>query len=97
MKTKKIIENSILSLIIGCSLLMVGMYVFQVNNFAVSGFKLSDLDQKIILMEKEIESLEEQTLKLQSIDSLEKESQRMGMIETSSPEFLDLKREMALR
>jgi len=95
-KNKKI-ENLILSLVIGCALFMVGLYVFQVNNLAASGFKLSELDQKIIFLEKEIENLRAQTLKSQSIDSLEKESQKLGMVHISSPEFLDLKKEMALK
>ncbi|MFH1175221.1 MAG: hypothetical protein V1698_00680 [bacterium] len=71
-------------------------YMFQVNSIASGGFKISEIDKKIIKTEKDIEGLKLESSKLQSITILKAASEKFGMARTAHPEFLRLEGGVAL-
>ncbi len=87
----------ILTCIVAGILLMVGFYVFQVNELAVSGIQISRISSEVNVLEENVENLKNEASKLQSADVLEKESQTMGMVRTLSSRFVNIQGGVALR
>lgn len=96
-KKSNLIETAIFAMLI-CGIVCCGaVYLFQVNNRAVSSLRLSELDKKASRLEEEISGIKIESAKMQSIGVLEEESQKMGMLRVSSAEFANIKSNVALR
>lgn len=96
-KKPNFFENAILIFLFAGILFSAGFYIFQANNLASSGLRLSELDKKTAVLEKEIGDLKMKSTDLQSIGILEKESAQMGMVQIFLTEFLNTKGEVAIR
>jgi len=99
-KTKikfSVMEKVILSCMIAGILAMVGFYVVQVNELAVSGIQISKISGEVSILEENVENLKNEASKLQSADVLEKESESMGMVRTLSSRFVNIAGGVALK
>lgn len=90
-------EKVILSCMIAGILAMVGFYVVQVNELAVSGIQISKISGEVSILEENVENLKNEASKLQSADVLEKESESMGMVRTLSSRFVNIAGGVALK
>lgn len=100
-KSKKLsnnlLENIIISALFISIIFSVCLYLYQMNDFASSGIRISELERRAFGLEREMGDLKIESARLQSIGILEKESAKMGMVQVSSPDFLSLKEEIVLR
>jgi len=91
------LERAILFCIVAGVLAMIGFYVIQVNELAVSGIQISKISNEVNILEEKVENLKQEASNLQSADVLEKESESMGMVRTLSSRFINIAGGVALR
>ena len=78
-------------------LLAGGFYLFQVNSISTKGYEVRDIERKIQESEKEINKLKIKEVELKSMNNIEKATEEMDLITTSSITYLDLDGPVAMK
>lgn len=85
-KCKPFIAMSLICAIV----FMVGFYVVQVTSTATSGFKISEQKQSIEELKLANEILAEKINKLENLDNIKEEADKLGLAKVEHVEYLDL-------
>lgn len=76
-------------LVVGVTMVLGMLYIWQVNITATRGFTMRDLDQDIEELVQENERLQVQITKLQSVDSVATRIQMLGLLDISDIEYMN--------
>ncbi len=68
----------------------MGVYLFQVNRAASKGFTLRTLEKQLDQLTTEVEALENQSARQQSLSSIEVRVRDMGYVPVDRMEFVDI-------
>jgi hypothetical protein len=66
-------------------------YLIQVNSLATQGYKIKDLEKKVVELKHSKSDLELEALALQSVGNIKLKMDEMGMVALNKEEFLNAK------
>jgi len=89
------------SIFFGLLLIAIGIsslsYLFQVNQVAVMGTKIMERKNKIKELNKEKEALNITSIKLRSIENLEKNKEELGMVKPNEIGYMEINHTVAMK
>lgn len=65
------------------------LYISQINSVAVAGYTIKETDKKIEELKRKNKELELELARLQSVNNIRNESQRLNMVELSQASFVN--------
>lgn len=65
------------------------VYVIKINQSLAYGLKLSDLEKDVVALAKENKNYEATILKLQSVQKIKAESQKLKMVQVNEVDYLN--------
>ncbi len=74
--------------ILGLGVLMVIVYLIQVNSFSTKGYEISTMQKKITQLREEQKNLEIQTAELQSLQRIQGDPTIINMVPVSSISYV---------
>ena len=89
-KREKFFWLPILNRALVCLIMVAGVgYLIYANDVSIKGFVLSDLKSKLEDAQKEQEHLKITSLKLQSMEEVQKRAQELKMVKVDTIEYID--------
>ncbi len=79
--------------IISCS----AFYLFQVNDLAIKGYAIRDLETKIANLEKDNKKMQIQEMELRSMYSIEKSVPDFNLVSPTDVKYLEVNGQIALK
>jgi Tfp pilus assembly protein PilN len=76
-------------LVVALLLLVVG-YIFQVSSLTTGGYEIAKLQEQTALLNSENEKLRSEIASYQSMNSVEKRLESLGMVKASNVKYLNL-------
>ncbi len=74
--------------VIGALLVVICLYVWQVNMIATKGFVIKDLENRTLVLQRENQRLELSVASLQSTKNIEYYIEQLGMVNEGKTEYL---------
>jgi len=93
---KASLSVGIFSLII-FTLLLGGVYVFQVNNVATQGIDMKKAENEVRELEQERKKLEIREVELKSMQQIEDSTQNLNLVDSGSVSYIELDGPVAMK
>jgi hypothetical protein len=89
--------NTIIFIMIGCVIFAGAIYLYQVNNIAIKGYEIKEVENKIQDLEKESQKLKIREVESRSMYNIEKATEELNLVNSANVSYVEMKGPMAMK
>jgi len=89
--------NTIIFVMIGCVIFAGAFYLYQVNNIAIKGYEIREVENKIQDLEKENQKLKIKEVESKSMYNIEKATEDLNLVNSNNVSYVEIKGPMAMK
>ena len=93
-------KASLKTLILALIILLVlcgALYLYQVNNIAIKGYEIRDMEDKIEGLQKENQKLKIQEVESKSMYNIEKATENLNLVNSVNVTYVEMRGPMAMK
>jgi len=89
--------NTIIFIMVGCVIFAGALYLYQVNNIAIKGYEIREVENKIQDLEKENQKLKIKEVESKSMYNIEKATEDLNLVNSTNVSYVEMKGPMAMK